>query len=444
MTTPATQSTPRQHSQVYLLLRSLTPYLLASLALLLILYFFFSPHRQRNAFLNKFVQRGGYISRSPQTPLDHAWINAVEFITRNDEYRFSSKVGTVTSLSGAKILPDEIPLLALLPDLTLLTVKETPVTPEFCHQLRNLSKLTSLSIQEAAVTDAEFRHLCAVLPKASLTDLYFDDLHISPQAAAELLEFTSLTSLALDGSHLEGSILKRLAPLPLHRLVLTRFKPTDEDVRTIARQWSGSISSLCLFKSSLTDAQFSSLNTLTRLNYLDLNEVPITDGIALQISKFPQLKNLSLISTTLTGDQLRLISTLPLRYLCLFRTKLDDRTARLFTQIPTLENLMLSDNPLTDAAFPENHKFASLQNLRLDGTLISDQTIANIRNCPSLISLSLYQTAITDTSLKLLHNLDNCPRLTYLVIRKTKATSPAVKALQRARPKLQIISDLSY
>ncbi|MEX2214838.1 MAG: SUMF1/EgtB/PvdO family nonheme iron enzyme [Phycisphaeraceae bacterium] len=180
--------------------------------------------------------------------------------------------------------------------------------------------------------------------------------------------------------------------------------------------------------SKLTDAMLAHLAPLTELRELRLGIPGLTDAGLRQLTRYKQLKTLSLVGTASTGDALPAFDSAPLQTLSIWR--LTDAGARHLRLFPGLRELSLIGSPLTDAGFAHiaalkkieridltrckdltDAAFAALANLHelrsinLDGTGAGDLASRALASHTQLADLHIGSPALTDAGLEHLGSL---------------------------------------
>jgi hypothetical protein len=148
------------------------------------------------------------------------------------------------------------------------------------------------------------------------------------------------------------------------------------------------------------------------LKFLHIESSPITDAGLAHLAAFTRLERLSLHKTKITGAGLSAIAALPLLSLSLEGRAIDDAGANPIAALrPTLTRLELFDTAMTDPSLRTLGELENLERLNLTGAPVTDQGLTHLKN---------------------LHKLQ------YLTLRGTKATAAGVTALNAALPACQI------
>ena len=116
-------------------------------------------------------------------------------------------------------------------------------------------------------------------------------------------------------------------------------------------------------------------------------------------------------------------------------TNITDATLAMLKDIPTLVDLNLAGTKITDAGLANLKSLPNLITLHLENTPVTDAGLVHLKGLRNLHYLNLYGTTVGDAGLDQLKGLTNLRRL-YLW--QTKVTDLAVTNLQKTLPKLEI------
>lgn len=108
--------------------------------------------------------------------------------------------------------------------------------------------------------------------------------------------------------------------------------------------------------------------------------------------------------------------------------RVDDSALEPLEDLRSLQNLVLSESPLTDVGLARLERLSSLQTLNLRGTPISDASLEHLQHLKNLQELYLSETKITDAGLV---HLAAMPQLRGLYLRGTLITDAGVQQLGR-------------
>ena len=122
-----------------------------------------------------------------------------------------------------------------------------------------------------------------------------------------------------------------------------------------------------------------------------------------------------------------------IEYLILNGTDITDEGLAYLRQLPRLKELGLGRTQITDSGCEELAQIGSLEELALFSTGITDEGLKHLSKLTNLRSLDLRNTATMDSSLKSLERLN---RLEQLLVSETNVTDQGVRDLKERLPRL--------
>jgi Leucine-rich repeat (LRR) protein/energy-coupling factor transporter ATP-binding protein EcfA2 len=274
-------------------------------------------------------------------------------------------------LEGVMINDAGLAILDGLPDLQILTLRNTQLTDVGLTYLSKLNDLRNLDLSYTAVTDV------GMIPVAELKNL----------------ELLILISTAVTDT---GLI--RLAPLEnLRELVLYDTVVTNTGMVHISKL--GNLEALLLSSTAITDAGLAYIVKLVNLQWLLLSNTVVSDMGLEYIGALGNLRQLNLQDTAVTDTGLFHLANLAM-----------------------LQWLNLSNTAVADAGLVHLVKLDNLQELNLSNTVITDRGLTHLTGLKQLQLLVLSNTAVTNTGLVHLIGLD---RLKALDVSNTAVTDLA-------------------
>lgn len=216
---------------------------------------------------------------------------------------------------------------------------------------------------------------------------------------------SALASLEARGAYIEyraipnggvgSSLANRLFRLPAdsQQAVALQMEANDTDLTSIGRLTT--LRRLRLFvppgkASGLTDRGMEHVASLTSLESLELDGVPVTDSGLRIIEKLPHLEALSLQSTNITNRGLLHLQRLPaLKYLDLHDTQVTGEGLRNLGHLGQLESLNLTELPIRNEDLSVLRDSVSLVTLNLNGTGVGDTGVALLTEMHKLENLYL-------------------------------------------------------
>ena len=189
---------------------------------------------------------------------------------------------------------------------------------------------------------------------------------------------------------------------------LTRLKSltasnVDDGVMTWLRNHE-QLASLNLQGDSLTDRGIEMLVELPALRSLQIDSTSTSDAALASIARLP-LTSLTLKNTRISIGELPQLGHLQLRLLQLFDRELTDQDFQTIVQaFPNLEQLKLDGCSFSQSALDSLDGLEKLQVLSLPQTTVNDEGMQSIARLQTLTNLYLDGTDITDESLALAAN----------------------------------------
>ena len=138
---------------------------------------------------------------------------------------------------------------------------------------------------------------------------------------------------------------------------------------------------------------------------------PIDDQIFLSLRNCPRLENLSLFRTRVSGVNIEMLQSLPLKW------------------------IELPSSQLNDQGLAKLAKFPHLRQLEIGSTAVSDQGMKALSAAPKLVSLSIRDTQVTDEGMAALATLESLEKIR---IRDTLITPDAIQEFLKINPDCKI------
>lgn len=246
---------------------------------------------------------------------------------------------------GKRITDERLQRIKNLSRLRSLSLLDTSVSDEGIRLLEKATNLREINIRSDVLTDACMETLCALPALVSL--LIHDAPFITDRGIAHLRQRESLRELYLIGTHLSD-----------------RGVPSFTHLEPI---WS-----LCLQRTLITDQGVSELAPLRNLRLLDLEETSVVGYGLCDLPTPPD-------SVYLEGCPVT-----------------DDAVVRIANHVPGLRTLSLKDTPITDDCLGPLAELKKLEALRLTGTQVTDKGVAHFRGHPSLYTLEVRGTLVSE------------------------------------------------
>lgn len=279
--------------------------------------------------------------------------------------------------------------------------------------LSNQKMLKRLNLSDTAVTDAGMAFL-PLLPM--LYEVNVSEDGITDEGVKQIARIPALNYLSLNGNHeITDKGLLYLKNRHLHGLLMSGLNITDAGVESISHiptleqlQVNG-----C---KKLTDESAKSIAKCRQLDFLVMEDTGVADAGAAAISHLPHLKQLDF------GNN----------------KKLTARGVKALSALPVLARLGLNSSPFAGDWIACFDKFKTLKHLGLCWTGITDADMAQMVSAVTKLDCLEIRGCwnLTDAALKSIAGMKN---LKKIEIRDCKFSTPAVDALRKARPKLEVV-----
>ena len=302
---------------------------------------------------------------------------------RDDDLKCFSFVNNIGSVEiiDAPITEFGIACFAKLPDLSTIHVKNASISIAGVATLEDVP-LDELEFDGRTVHSGRFANTRQPKRQRFRNSIKFDDngkrvigfkpFRVDIGCRIGPAPPTPISTVKLSNVEIGTKELVAVLSLPkLDRLILDHvsIKPRCFDAFQIVRS---QIRLLSVIDTPVEDADVQNLADLTQLEELVLAKTRITGKC---FAKFGSLEKLTLLHCTASA----IGSERPLRY----------------PSIPSVRDLDLSDNPLTDQDAEILESFPSVQELRLSRTKIADQGLAPLSKLADLKTVDLCETSVT-------------------------------------------------
>jgi hypothetical protein len=172
-----------------------------------------------------------------------------------------------------------------------------------------------------------------------------------------------------------------------------------------------------------------------------LRATELTDEQMHYLGNQPTLQELDLSDNPITDAGLACLDGLSqLKTLDLRNTRITDAGLKHLARCGSLEQLHLNGTPITDAGLAELKSLTALRALTLGNTRITDEGLKHVQAFGQLQRLALFGTAITDEGLSHLYSFND---LVELSLNDTQITDAAMGEFKRARPSCTVHSNSS-
>ncbi len=201
----------------------------------------------------------------------------------------------------------------------------------------------------------------------------------------------------------------------------------------IALKQSTRLKYLSLEDVGMTDSDLIHLKNMSELKSLSIHgNSEVTDAGLAHVEKLSQLEELDLEGTKVTDSGLaKLKGMTNLKYLSLWDTDVTDTGLGHLSEMTQMESLRLENTNVTDAGLTHLSKMTNLRELYLQSTDVSGSGLKHLRKMTQLENLFLSNTNVTDAGLS---HLKEIKSLRYLFLYGTKTTPEGAAELKAALP----------
>ena len=294
------------------------------------------------------------------------------------------EVGRLRQLQGLEIfLENQTPTqltstghsqIAGLTGLQKLVIAGPSDAGGFLPFLGDLAELEMLEMPDAHPSDAEFARIGKL---TRLRNLHLGGRNLTDAGFAALASCRRLQTIKMEQCHLSDLS-------PLHGLNALRVVELAKPPAPAAAATTTSLR-------PLRDAQ--------GLMNLDLRGFPLDEAGVGPISRLPNLASLSIDGPTLTGGDLAELANLPrLDLLQVRRAPIRDLQP-LESVLSKVHHLEVEGSPLTDQGIACLKEYPKLQSLSLEGSLVGDEVFSVVANLEGLFSLNLRGTLVGNRGL---------------------------------------------
>ena len=257
--------------------------------------------------------------------------------------------------------------LQAMKNLKSLAIPGAAIVAEQLSVLAQIPSLTSIQLNATKVNDTVMEQLAA-LP--NLESLNVAATAISPASAAALARMNKLEVIDLQNTQVDDSVVQALASLPIRELNLSKTRITDASLPTIINM--STMESLNVSFTSVTGSAFKGASKMN-LKVLSVGETPFGIDGFVAIKGMRSLEDLNVYRSGLV----------------------EHKSCNVFRSFPNLKTLNAGSNAITNAGlevFFKGHR--TLETLNLGNQKgITDQGLINLIGLKTLRVLNLYHTS---------------------------------------------------
>ena len=298
--------------------------------------------------------------------------------------------------SGAKLSGD-LPL-----NVTSVSFEGAELTEEDLAPLAKLPTIRGVYITKSKVADSSLKFLSALvnLRKLMLAKTNIDGSCLQYVVNSPSLEYISLNHCPI----VDKSLLHLPASLRLRNLGLSNTLITDESLPHLAK--FAEIRHLFAENTKITDAGIAHLNPT--LTFLRLRGTHITDeGLKRLVKATPELRNLRIEETAVTGTGLSALRDLPkLIELDLEGCEISDKDLLPLLECKALQHLSLAETKVTPKGVLALRDMASIRQIDIPATFTRDEVLSLYRDINAKFPSPRIGTSPKDRSGKRIGRID--------------------------------------
>lgn len=253
---------------------------------------------------------------------------------------------TVVDLDDVHVERD-LRLLTRLSQLETFSLHRSEISERDVGLIASLSGLRDLTLAGDQLDD---HRLSMLAPLSRLERLTLISQRVSDEGIAVVADFPALKHLDIQGTRVTGAGLRHLSPQS--RLLSLQLGPAADDDGLAAVGRLAHLQELTIASRRITDEGVEALSSLQQLQQLVVADHPaLTDAGLVAIARLPALRSLTVHSHLVTFDGVsRLQQLTELADLELRGVKLDDHGLERFTPPPSLSTLRLYHTSVSDGA----------------------------------------------------------------------------------------------
>ena len=202
-------------------------------------------------------------------------------------------------LTRSPLRPGDLDLLQRLPEFGWIQLESTEASELALEKISKLPNLWVVDFFDVRLESAGLRHLAAS-PK--LEALNFFDTILDENALENIASCRHVTGLRLTGIS-DGDLRHLSRHHGLKGLQITNCRLTDAGAKLLVDEFPG-LTTLAIFNASFSDAAVAEFARLSKLEYLLLVDVPITDAGLSELKTCASLKGVNVINSKATSSSI--------------------------------------------------------------------------------------------------------------------------------------------
>jgi Leucine-rich repeat (LRR) protein len=200
------------------------------------------------------------------------------------------------NLDGARVDDDGVARLDMLSRLETLSLDRTRVGDRSLVAIGRLNNLETLSLMGTRVTDRGMRHLSRLV---RLERLFLNDTSVTDDGVAQLGGLAALTTLNLKGTRATEECLASLVKLRRLSNFVADFPVSDRGIDSLSKLPLKSLSIQC---GQVTERGWTQLESMRRLDHLELRGKVIDNAVLGLLVRLPKLTSLELEGTSISPE----------------------------------------------------------------------------------------------------------------------------------------------
>jgi len=295
----------------------------------------------------------------------------------------------------------DVQMIAKLTDLESIRMTGPSVTDEYVEAISGLTKLKSVDIENSNITDKSLEIL-KTLPEIETLSLR-RNVEFTDQAIALFAEFPNLKTLNILYNGFSPASLFGLGKLTsVQSLDLRALQVGDDTLLFIAKLEN--LEEIHIRSTLVTNAGIAFLKRCKNLKIVELQDTEISRGCTEHFKEMGNLRSLRIFRAKEFGAEAILelgvltnLETLELRGMNCSNEAL--KALKSLTALKTLELSELTDVD-EETVIDVLKTFPKLENIRMFAMPVGDATAAYLATVPTLKSIGIPATAITDKGLE--------------------------------------------
>ncbi|MCA9095497.1 MAG: hypothetical protein KDA68_18585, partial [Planctomycetaceae bacterium] len=225
-------------------------------------YFLNRPQVEDRVALQKIMDRGGRVIRSHSD-----WINILDYYLGRKPR--DPKTAGPTYMTIVRPTAEDYEAIVGLRTIWRLELYGGSVNEDFLRTINHMPNVLDWNLYDFSMTDEDLiRFVTSLSDPSRLRSLWLRNTTISDRGLKALSKCSSLKSLSIDGSLIEGNELTALSQLKIQGLSIRHGRLNDAGFRKIVDQWGETLTSLGVDHNPITDQSLESIGAMPKLSSL--------------------------------------------------------------------------------------------------------------------------------------------------------------------------------